>query len=91
MQQILSYRTVLNTLATNTFIKGFLCVREKVQGAADQTEREISLLTPLTDLSASPRNSLPSVQSVQPPDILLHTLVCAFGTLNPALSSMTVS
>ncbi len=66
-------------------------MREKVQGAADKTAREISLLTPLTDLSAAPRYSLPRVQCVQPPDILLHTLVCAFETLNPAWSSMTVS
>ncbi len=48
------YRTVLNTDGTNTFIQGFLCVREKVQAAADETPREISLLTPLTDISAAP-------------------------------------
>lgn len=37
-------------------------MREKAQGAADKTAREISLLTPLTVLSAAPRYSLPSVQ-----------------------------
>ncbi len=78
------YRTVLNTDGTNSFIQGFLCVREKVQGAADETPREISLPTPLTDISAAPVTPQCSVSSAS-------RLACEFGTLNPAWSSITVS